>query len=158
MLLQRLRKIRDEEDEVIAQRALPLCIIKQIIKAAFDVMDANHVPDPSFMNSNIEGVKSHLGLDSRVCVSHLPERLRAEARGHVPVIPHSSSEERWGGRAGVATPRQTLFIAAVFQMTNCNCAQHLPAFPQHTHTHTTHASQMLVGNNVEAPFITFESE
>lgn len=53
-------------------------------------MGANHVPDPSFMSSNIEGVKSHLGLDSSVCVSHLPESLRAEAPGHVPIIPHSS--------------------------------------------------------------------
>lgn len=53
-------------------------------------MDVNNVPDPSFMSSNIEGAKSHLGLDSSVCLSHLPESLRAEAPGQVPVIPHSS--------------------------------------------------------------------
>lgn len=91
------------------------------------------------MSSNIEGVKSHLGLNSPVCVSHLRQPLRAEAPGHVPIIPHSSEEERWGGRPGLSTPPQARLMAAAFQMTNCSSVQHLPEFP-HTHMCVADAS------------------
>lgn len=129
------------------------------------------------MSSNIEGVKSHLGLNSPVCVSHLRQPLRAEAPGHVPIIPHSSEEERWGGRPGLSTPPQARLMAAAFQMTNCSSVQHLPEFP-HTHMCVADASLFqtmmklllshlkvnevvpaeLLGKDCQLPFVFFTAE